>query len=363
MRPQTPPSATTSNSTLNGSKDFHASAAKKSRNPFGFLKKKTSAHSNASAPNPMRHEASMSSLSSRYGSNAANFNPLRPPAWLDSNRPLASTTSPSSASLRSNYHQPPAASSTPWQNPLSSRIDSLPAAISLEDELESEQQPRKDPRKRIKGVRHHLGKNATANDADSARDMALTNPSQSIEQEVELSLDMNFDQLEDFVDTNAARQRLQGSVTESTSPSDHRSPNPSEAGTYRSPSPSQASFDRQTSVASGGAGSSSHVSDGSIAQSSSYRNTESQQRRHVDFHLDLHHPQRPSPFADSSAAPQQHPRLSLAEMQNYQSLRKMSANLIDVNQASAYTPSALSTHPVGRDSTATSLSSPDSSSS
>ncbi len=204
------------------------------------------------------------------------MNPMRPPAWLENNRPLASTTSPSSASLRSHYHQPSALNSNPWQNTLNSRMDSLPAALSLEDELECEQRDyKKDARKRIKGVRHHLGKaggekSKLGDDADSARDVNLAGQSQSLEQEVELSLDMNFDQLEDFVDTNAARQRLQGSTTDgvpASPPNDHRSPTGSESGLYRSPSPSQTSFaERQTSLAST-ADASSQFSDASLAQS------------------------------------------------------------------------------------------------
>ena len=369
LRPQTPPSAATSTSTLNGSKDTHASAAKKSRNPFGFLKKKPSTHSNASSSQPIRHEPSVSSLSSRYGSNAANMNPMRPPAWLDSsnnnnnNRPLATTTSPSSASLRSYYHQPPASNSTPWQNPLNARIDSLPAAISLEDELESEHQPKKDARKRIKGVRHHLGKSTdkskVGDDTDSTRDLTLAGQSQSIEQEVELSLDMNFDQLEDFVDTNAARQRLQGSVTDSmtASPSDHRSPNGSESGLYRSPSPSHASLaDRQTSVAST-ADTSSQLSDASLAQSGSLRapsrtNTSMSTSTSASTILSDRRPSQINMPRNSV------PRVSLAEMQNYQSLRKLSSNLRDMPEASSYSTSA-SSLPVRRDSAVPGLATPD----
>ncbi|CDW99679.1 hypothetical protein [Sporisorium scitamineum] len=361
LRPQTPPSATTSSSTLNGSKDTHTSAVKKSRNPFGFLKKKPSTHSNASSNNLVRHEASISSLSSRYGSNAANLNPMRPPAWLNHNHPLASTTSPCSASLRSHYHHPSTSNSATWQNPLNARIDSLPTAVSLEDELEHESNPKKDARKRIKGVRHHLGKNAKpGDDADSARDPAFAAQSQSIEQEVELSLDMNFDQLEDFVDTNAARQRLQGSVTDSTSPSDHRSPNGSEAGIYRSPSPSQASLaDRQTSVAST-VDSPSHLSDASAAASSSLRtpsrtNTAMSTSTSTSTILSDRRPSQINPLPRNSV-----PRLSLAEMQNYQSLRKLSSNLIDLPQPSSYS-SAASSLPLRRESIAASQASPESS--
>ncbi|TKY86480.1 hypothetical protein EX895_004629 [Sporisorium graminicola] len=353
LRPHTPPSAATSTSTLNGSKDTHASAAKKSRNPFGFLKKKSSTHSNASSNIPMRHEASVSSLSSRYGSNAANLNPMRPPAWLEHNRPLASTTSPSSASLRSHNHPPSTSNSATWQNPLHSRIDSLPTAVSLEDELESESHSKKDGRKRIKGVRHHLGKNAGGSklddDADPARDAAFAAQSQSIEQEVELSLDMNFDQLEDFVDTNAARQRLQGSVTDSTSPPDHRSPNGSESGIYRSPSPSQASLaDRQTSATST-VGSPSHASDASVAPPSSLHspsrtNTTMSTSTSTSTILSDRRPSQINLQPRNSV-----PRLSLAEMQNYQSLRKLSSNLIDLPQPSSYS-SAASSLPPRRDS-------------
>ncbi|KAJ9475071.1 Adenylate cyclase [Pseudozyma hubeiensis] len=340
LRPQTPPSASTSTSTLNGSKDTHASAAKKSRNPFGFLKKKPSAHSNASAAHPTRHDlGSVSSLSSRYGSNAANLNPMRPPAWLDNNRTLASSTSPSSASLRSHYHQPAAASaSTAWHNSLASRMESLPAAMSLEDELEAEHQPKKDPLKRIKGVRHHLAKTTKpGEDADSTRDPALAAQSQSIEQEVELSLDMNFDQLEDFVDTNAARQRLQGSVAESASPSEHRSPSGSEAATYRSPSPSQASLtDRQASVAST-VESPSHASESSLAPSGSLRTpsrtTAATSTSSASTVLSDRRPSQINMLPRNSV-----PRLSLAEMQNYQSLRKLSTNLIDMPQLSVNGP-------------------------
>ncbi|CBQ72433.1 Adenylate cyclase [Sporisorium reilianum SRZ2] len=355
LRPHTPPSATTSSSTLNGSRDTHASAAKKSRNPFGFLKKKPSTHSNASSTNPVRHEASMSSLSSRYGSNAANLNPMRPPAWLDHNRPLATTTSPSSASLRSHYHNPSTSASASWQNPLHARIDALPTAVSLEDELDNENQPKKDARKRIKGVRHHLGKNAHASklggdDADTARDPAFAAQSHSIEQEVELSLDMNFDQLEDFVDTNAARQRLQGSVTESTSPSDHRSPNGSEAGLHRSPSPSQNSLvDRHTSVAS----TLDSPSEASAAASSSLRqpsrtNTTMSTSTSTSTILSDRRPSQINLLPRNSV-----PRLSMAEMQNYQSLRKLSSNLIDLPQ-----PSSL---PLRRESIAATHASPESS--
>ncbi|KAJ9478955.1 putative Adenylate cyclase (putative), partial [Pseudozyma hubeiensis] len=316
LRPQTPPSASTSTSTLNGSKDTHASAAKKSRNPFGFLKKKPSAHSNASAAHPTRHDlGSVSSLSSRYGSNAANLNPMRPPAWLDNNRTLASSTSPSSASLRSHYHQPAAASaSTAWHNSLASRMESLPAAMSLEDELEAEHQPKKDPPQT-----HQRSQ------------------SQSIEQEVELSLDMNFDQLEDFVDTNAARQRLQGSVAESASPSEHRSPSGSEAATYRSPSPSQASLtDRQASVAST-VESPSHASESSLAPSGSLRTpsrtTAATSTSSASTVLSDRRPSQINMLPRNSV-----PRLSLAEMQNYQSLRKLSTNLIDMPQLSVNGP-------------------------
>lgn len=365
LRPQTPPSASTSTSTLNGSKDTHASAAKKSRNPFGFLKKKPSTHSNASSSNPIRHEPSVSSLSSRYGSNAANLNPMRPPAWLDNNRSLANTTSPSSASLRSHYHQPPTAQSNPWQNPLNARIDSLPAAVSLEDELESEAQAKKESRKRIKGVRHHLGKSTdrskTGDDAESARDLSFAQQSQSIEQEVELSLDMNFDQLEDFVDTNAARQRLQGSVTDTiaTSPSDHRSPAGSDSGLYRSPSPSHASLaDRQASLTST-AEFSSQLSDASIAQSGSLRtparnNASTSTGTSTSTILSDRRPSQVNLMPRNSV-----PRVSLAEMQNYQSLRKLSSNLHDMPEGASYSPSA-SSLPVRRDSLAANFASSDS---
>lgn len=342
LRPQTPPSASTSTSTLNGSKDTHASSVKKTRNPFGFLKKKSSAHSNASSNHPTRHDiGSVSSLSSRYGPNAAaNVNPMRPPAWLDNHCTLANSNSPSSASLRSHYHQPPASSNPPpWQNPLVSRPDSTPSAMSLEDEVEAEHHLKKDPRKRIKGVRHHLAKTTKpGEDADSARDPAFAAQSQSIEQEVELSLDMNFDQLDDFVDTNAARQRLQGSITESASPSEHRSPNGSEAGVYRSPSPSQTPIaERQTSVTST-VESPSHASEASLAPSGSLRTpsrtTASTSTSSASTVLSDRLPSQVNMLPRNSV-----PRLSLAEMQNYQSLRKLSNNLIDMSQTQ--NPSAM----------------------
>ncbi|KAJ1024548.1 hypothetical protein NDA13_004479 [Ustilago tritici] len=362
LRPQTPPSASTSTSILNGSKDTHPSAAKKSRNPFGFLKKKPSTHLNTSS-NPIRHEPPVSSLSSRYGSNAANMNPMRLPAWLDNNRPLASTTLPSSASLRSHYHQPPAAQSTPWQNPLNTRIDSLPPAVSLGDELELETQAKKE-RRRIKGVRHHLGKSSerskTADDADSARDLSFPQQSRSLEQEVELSLDMNFDQLEDFVDTNAARQRLQASVTDgiATSPSDHRSPSGSDSGLYRSPSPSHASLaDRQTSVTST-AESSSQLSDASLAQSGSIR-TPNRNNASTSTGTSTSTILSDRRSSQINMPRNSVPRVSLAEMQNYQSLRKMSSNLHDMPEGDSYNPSA-SSLPVRRGSAAANFASPNS---
>ncbi|KAI3487198.1 hypothetical protein L1887_48908 [Cichorium endivia] len=315
---------------------------KSPRNPFGFLKKKPSSQSSAHAAsasaastsasasasasasssnvNLVRNEPSIASLSSRYGSNAANLNPMRPPAWLDNNhsRSLASSVSPSSASLRSHYHQPPASIPTPWQNPLNSRIDSLPAAISLEDELESEHRDaKKEARKRIKGVRHHLAKASDRQrGTDDTGDPSLSSQSHSIQQEVELSLDMNFDQLEDFVDTNAARQRLQGSSvtdaasTSTTSPSDHRSPSASESGLphhSHSPSPSPSDHaspsNRHTSLSTN-TDSASQLSDASASQrASSSRNTASISTSSSTS--TILSDRRPSPT--QHAAPQQRP--------------------------------------------------------
>ncbi len=388
LRPRTPPSASTSSTTtLNGSGSKDA-AAKKSRNPFGFLKKKPSSHSSAHAAsasaastsasasasssniNLVRNEPSVASLSSRYGSNAANLNPMRPPAWLDNNhnRSLASSVSPSSASLRSHYHQPPASIPAPWQNPLNSRIDSLPAAISLEDELESEHRDaKKEARKRIKGVRHHLAKASDRQrGTDDSGDPSLSSQSHSIQQEVELSLDMNFDQLEDFVDTNAARQRLQGSSvtdaasTSTTSPSDHRSPSASESGLPHhphSPSPSDHALPstRQASLTTN-TDSSSQLSDASASQrASSSRNTASiSTSSSTSTILSDRRPSQLNMPPRNSV-----PRVSLAEMQNYQSLRKLSSNLRDMPSSASYSPSA-SSLPVRRDSVAAALATSDS---
>ncbi|PWY99847.1 adenylate cyclase [Testicularia cyperi] len=362
LRPSSPPSATTSTSTLNGTKDTPV-GAKKSRNPFGFLKKKSSSQhsqqlhhsqsnsSSSSSNNHLRPENSIASLSSRYGSNAANLQPLRPPAWLDTNRPLAATSTQSALSLRSHAIQPPALHPDPWHSSLTSRKEVLPAALSLEDELEDSRDHKKDSRRRIHGLRHHLAKaneRSKHGDEDISRESSLANHSQSLEQEVELSLDMNFDQIDDIVDPNAARQRLQGSGTESLSslpaspPNDHRSPNGSETGTYRTPSPSySASVDRQTSFASTTPGS-SQFSDPSLGHSGSLR---SLQRSNSGMPSSAStstvlSDRRPSQVFGNRIS--NVPRLSLAEAQNYQSLRKLSANLRDRPDGLAHVPSTSS---------------------
>ncbi|SPO26130.1 probable Adenylate cyclase [Ustilago trichophora] len=341
LRPHTPPSAATSTSTLNGSKDTHASAAKKSRNPFGFLKKKPSTHSNASSNHPVRQEPSISSLSSRYGSNAANLNPMRPPAWLDDNP----------------YRLHP----TTWQNPLNTRIDSLPAAISLEDELESEHQPKKDARKRIKGVRHHLGKSTekskTGDDTDPTREHSFAGQSHSIEQEVELSLDMNLTSSKTL-----STPMLHVNVSKALSPNPSppaprnivrpvgaRAASTAHLSFARLPrrSPNLCSLDRRVLIPA------LRRLSGAIWLSP---RSQSHQHERVDLYLCLHHPQRPTPLPDQHAR-NSVPRVSLAEMQNYQSLRKLSSNLRDMPEGSSYSPSA-SSLPLRRGSAAASLASP-----
>ncbi|PWN50986.1 hypothetical protein IE53DRAFT_368439 [Violaceomyces palustris] len=237
LRADTSPSASGLASPLNGSRET-PSSYKKSKNPFTFLKKKSS--------NMMRdsdlHPSSRQTMTQ----------PVRTATW-GGDAPTKPNTLGSPLMSHRHAQTPsalqPAFSPTPGQARHTPRSDGIAGAVSLEDELDGE--PKSDSRgvfrekRRLRGL--HLGKERGKEDADGTDDGNASGRGAADHGEVELSLDMNFDHIDDIVDTSAARQRMVGPMNEPMcdfggSPFPRNdSTSSSEAAMYKSPSGSNLS--------------------------------------------------------------------------------------------------------------------------
>ena len=354
FRPNTPPSASTSTSTLAGLRETPPAShhGKKSKNPFHFLKKKSTSVLKDNQSGHSNHETLSSSASSVRPQTAKQIpQPLRPAAWLDSSR-SSHLTSPSSASLRPTHASsiPPAFSVNPWISTLATRQDSMPQAFSVEEEqdydLRAAEAMRKE-RKKMRGVLPHIGrereKSRNHDDPDGGREGSNGNTQlQATGLDVELSLDTNFDQIDDIVDTSIARNRqMGGSMNDGTlasSPSAYLdSANSSDTALVRTPSSSYSSLadQRQASLSS--------------TLASSQQSSESGMRGSVRSSRFSALPSPPGSQAGFSAdgRPLQininRPglrRISLAEAQQHQQLRRVSTSMRDIGEGVSPTSSS-----------------------
>ncbi|KAN0064637.1 cysteinyl-tRNA synthetase [Thecaphora frezii] len=352
QRRTTPPSASTSTSTLGGSgvqKDTPPSLGKKSsKNPFKFLKKK------ASSIHSSRDHGDLDSASSSSSAHRTNQHPLpplplRPAAWLETGGPSRPNTSAASGSsmrgpptpgITSGF-APPAFNPNPWERALPPLPLSATMPVqSLEDEFDAEiraEQLRKEKRK-IRGViPHHRTRDRTKthDDGETARDAKPVPP-----EEVELSLDTNFDQIDDIVDTSRSRQVGPMDEPMPSMPSSPRHPAGSSSSMIsiegypaRDSSTSYASTaeQRQPSFASTWGGSSSQSSEPAMrtsTRSGRLPYVPSSPSSSTSFGLDGRQPQG-TPHRPGLR------RISLVEAQQHQQLRRVSSTLRDVHEQSS----------------------------